>query len=251
MSGRQTMTAEVVPQIKADLAELVATFNPKASATYTFALMASVFYDIEAALDAGATQRQVVEIFAKNQAPIPLHRFGQDLTRLRGLFPARHSPPDVHSDVIVAVASELASIAPLPAPPAPVVSAPRRKMSRHVPPRGRAIVVPMHDKMKLCGDAVLEIAKGTVKDYRAFAQGLRARLGPGWTVKTTLQFVAGSNFEEWLDAPWPSEAERQSLVMSHRIALALVDDTKKLPPIEQLPKLASAAYKQLQKALPR
>lgn len=251
MSGRQPMTAEVVPQIKADLAELVATFDPKASATYSFALMASVFYDIEAALDAGATQRQVVEIFAKNQAAIPLHRFGQHLTRLRGLFPARHRPPDVRSDVIVAVASELAAIAPAPVVPPTVTLTPRRKMTRHVPQRGRPIVVPMHDKMTFCGDAVLEIAKGAVKDYNKFAAGLRARLGPGWTVKTTLQFVAGSNFEEWLEAPWQSDAERQGLVMAHHIARALVDDRKKLPPIDQLPKLASAAYKRLQQTLQR
>lgn len=243
--------------IRAGLQALASEFAPNESQAYTFALMAQVFYDMEAALDAGATQRAVYAVFTANGVPVPFTRFTQDLTRLRGLFPARKQPPKVEPFTVERIAEGLAVVkrdheAIAQEAEAQAVAAGVAKIGAARPaakprnvrkPKAGTTRAPVMERMQVCADALLELAEKPGADPRAIARRVRASLGYGWTIKTVIQFIVGGQYAEWLAAPWSDVRVRARLATAQAVALRVIGEDRVLPDLAQLAPLASRALK--------
>lgn len=257
----QGTTDSAAEKIRADLQALASRFDPKESQAYTFSLMAQVFYDMEAALDAGATQRDVYAVFAANGVPVPFTRFTQNLARLRDLFPARKTPPRVDASTVEAVAGALAVVTTQHEQAAKVaevqtVAAKVAKIStsRQTPrpaairrPRASTGRVPVMERMQMCANALLELAEHQGQDPAEASRRLRLALGNGWTIKTAIQFIIGTQYAEWLAAPWSDPALRDRLARAQAVALRIVGKERALPDLAQLAPLAVRALKAVTK----
>ncbi len=98
-------TDDVAAAIRAELRSLAASQDNKAAPGYTMSVMANVFYDIEDALGAGATLKEVHKIIVDHGVPVPWTRFSHDLQRLRAIFPARKKAIEVDPDLVSAISS--------------------------------------------------------------------------------------------------------------------------------------------------
>lgn len=252
MKKKKQSAENPAEMIRAGLQALASEFAPNESQAYTFALMAQVFYDMEAALDAGATQRAVYAVFAANDVRIPFTRFAQDLTRLRGLFPARKQPPKVEPLTVQQIAEGLAVVkcdheAIAQDEEARAVAAraarPPAKPRNVRKPKEGTTRVPVMERMQVCADALLELAEKPEADPHDIARRLRVSLGNGWAMKTAIQFIVGGQYAEWLAAPWADARVRARLATAQAVALRLIGDDRVLPDLAQLAPLASQALK--------
>lgn len=251
----------LAPALKMGIRELTASIDPKSSQAYTMALMTALFYDIQDAVDAGVTLRDVHRVFVAAEVPLPFTRFTQDLTRLRAVFPARHKVPVVDEASVEAIAIGLGNLRKqeeavtvvLPRQAASSSSAKAateraRRFVAVVAPRARqaaAAALPMDERMKICAKAVLDLAQGVEADPGALSIRLRASLGHGWTIETACQFVLGSPYQEWLSGPWSDAEVLKALSQARAVAEQVVGLGKTLPPRSDLASSAVAAWKRL------
>lgn len=264
---------DVAAAIRAELRSLAKSQDNKASPGYTMSVMANVFYDMEDALEAGATLRDVHKIIVDHDVPVPWTRFSHDLQRLRAIFPARKKAIEVDPDLVSAISSSIADLGvesirsiadkqlrtaivddepetaeaqtEKPQSPAPVRRKPRvnRRMSR------RADELPIVERVRLCARAVLDLAQGAETSIDAVSARMRKQLGSGWTIHSTCQFVVGTHYAEWLNAPWPTEEEGRAVRQARDVAMSLVGPNKKVLEKEELLKAAKKAWKKISKSV--
>lgn len=218
---------DLAAAIRADLRRLAESRDNKVSPGYTMSVMANVFFDIEDALEAGATLREVHKIIVDHGVPVPWTRFSHDLQRLRAIFPARKKGIEVGHGLVSAISSSISdfgvesirSIADKqlrktvhsepqaeaesqdkpekPQSPAPVSRKPRvnRRMT------SRADQLHIMERVRLCARAVLDLTQGAEPSIDAVSARMRDQLGSGWTIHSTCQFVVGTHYAEWINAP--------------------------------------------------
>jgi len=268
-------TDDVASAIRNELRALAESKDSKALPGYTMSVMAKVFYDIEDALEAGASVRDVYKIIVDHGVPVPWTRFSHDLLRLRAIFPARKKPIEVEPDLVSAISSSIAdlgvesirSIADRQlrkaVDAAPVgedvvlgeaekthgTASGRRKTRVYRRMMSRDDEVPIVERVRLCARAVLDLAQGTETSIDAVSARMRDQLGSGWTIHSTCQFVVGTHYAEWVNAPWPTEEEARAVRLARVVAMNLVGPNKKLMEKDELLKAAKKAWKKASKSV--
>lgn len=106
----QVDTFALIAALKGDLAALTESLDKSKDAAYSLALMAGVYSEIEAAMERGATRRQVMAVLAKRGLAIPVTRFDQNMAHLRGLFGKVNGRRDVSPELVVAAGGELVKL---------------------------------------------------------------------------------------------------------------------------------------------
>lgn len=264
---------DVAAAIRAELRSLAESQDNKASPGYTMSVMANVFYDMEDALEAGATLREVHKIIVDHGVPVPWTRFSHDLQRLRAIFPARKKDIEVDPGLVSAISSSIADLGvesiraiadkqlrnamdaepkdeaesegkpEKPQSPAPVRRKPR--VNRRMTSGGDKL--PIVERVRLCARAVLDLAQGEETSIDAVSARMREQLGSGWTIHSTCQFVVGMHYAEWLNAPRPTEEEGRAVRQARDVAMSLVGPNKKLLEKHDLLKAAKKAWKKVSK----
>lgn len=268
-------TDDVADTIRAELRSLAESQDNKASPGYTMSVMANVFYDIEDALEAGATLRAVHKIIVDHGVPVPWTRFSHDLHRLRAIFPARKKPIEVEPGLVSAISSSIADlgvesirsiadkqlrqaidVAPEAEPPSQDKP---EKMQSPASVRRKSLVnrrmtlrddeVPIVERVRLCARAVLDLAQGSETSVDAVSARMRYLLGSGWTIHSTCQFVVGTKYAEWVNAPWPTEEEGRAVRQAREVAMSLVGPNNELLEKQELLKAAKKAWKKVSKSI--
>jgi len=244
---------DLIGEVRTSLRALTASFDPKTNQAYTLSLMATLFYDIEGALDAGATLRQVHQLITSKGVPLPYTRFCQDLTRLKQIFPARKKEPEIDSALVTSLKDSIAELEqsqlPLPHKITPDASAETKDIARHKARVARRQLaqppVPSIEKVKICARTVVEIARAKDADVPAITARMRKVLGPSWTPVTACQFVAGDRYAQWIKAPW-SKADRPIVTQARSIVMKIVDEHNRIKSSENLQQLLNLAWDQIQ-----
>ena len=109
--------------------------------------------------------------------------------------------------------------------------------------------MPIVERVRLCARAVLDLAQGAETSIDAVSARMRKQLGSGWTIHSTCQFVVGTHYAEWLNAPWPTEEEGRAVRQARDVAMSLVGPNKKVLEKEELLKAAKKAWKKISKSV--
>jgi hypothetical protein len=206
-----------------------------------FMTLAVLFNDLEDALEMGVTQSDVLAILARHGMKMPRSRFSKYMYMLHQVV-ERRERPKAEPDMLKAgmVAEELKGVTPSSAPS----DEPRRRRPQVKPKRQNQV-----DPVK-APDKVLAVAQALVglslpgASPKGLAQQLRASLGPGWTIKTAVQFGRGSNYASWMQAHWPEPRQRDLVVLGHGVAMRIADamgQGNNLPDVDQMLRIAQAA----------
>lgn len=243
---------ELVGKVRSSLRALTASFDPKSNQAYTLSLMATLFYDIESALDAGATLKQVHRLLTNQGIPLPYTRFCQNLTRLKQIFPPRKKEPEVDPVLVTKLKVSISELADKHLPPTPEADTPPgalpKEVSRHkarVAKRASTQApVPAIDKIKTCARAVIDIAQHSDADIAAITNRIRKVLGPNWTPLAACQFIAGSQYAQWMTAPW-SKNDKQLVTDARMIVMKLLEGGQRINANGNLHHALNKAWQQI------
>lgn len=196
-------------RIKQDLVGLVSGRNRRDTASFAAQLLAEVYYEIKDAMEAGATQAEIVGVFEMNGVPMPLARFSKTMYYLRELMPP---PPENEAPSPALVKAVSGSLRDLSGADR------KRVVVRTKKSRGR---IPMHDKVRDCAAVIVDVCTSPGGDLKSINRALRAQLGHGWTLTVALQFAAGEPFAQWAQGAWPTPDIERNVRAAHQVARLL------------------------------
>lgn len=244
---------DVTAAIREDLKNLAAAYDQKNTAAYTKAVLTKLFYDIEHALAVGATQRQVHQLIVEHGIPLPFTRFCQDMSRLRAAMPPHIHEPKLDALAIAKLSDSIGRLSvESKAIEALIELEDRRSKMKSTEfvgkarPRPVEPQVPAVERVRFCARAVLDLAEGVETNPDAISARMRVILGTGWTIQSVFQFVVGSVYADWVNAPWPTEEEGKVVELARVLAKSVVPDAKKVPEKSYLVRAVRESWQRMQ-----
>lgn len=230
MGGNNTDTLisdEVLLAIRHDLAALKKGRTKKDDQARALAVMAILFYEIEAIFDSGGTQDDVLSVLVKHGVVMGRTRFGQNLYRLRQVFPKRERQIDVDGALVARIGQEMSDfvsdakkeVCPPSGKRAPIKRQAIKKVSQETP-------LPLREKVLACASMIVEVAERGQPAVDVAAAALRAKLGPGWTFGVAVQFAVGRRFAEWAHADWQQDEDAKRVKLAQGVALHVAEAIK-------------------------
>lgn len=208
---------EALQAIKGDLAELQKARTKKDDQARALSVMASLFYEIDALLDAGGTHDDVLSVLSKHGVVVGRTRFGQNLFRLRQLFPKREREIQIDATLVNGISCDLNNF--ISDARKNVGGRPGKQKSIPTGKRILAKSVPLREKVLACTSMILDVAEKGAPAVDAASAALRAELGPGWTFRVAVQFAIGTRFAEWVQADWQDEEDAKRVEAAQAVAL--------------------------------
>ena len=239
--------------LRKDFRTLRSKTTTKDSQIQSLIAMASLHYEIEEVLAAGATQKSVIEIFQSRGFSVSKTNFAHNLFRLRKLFPQRRFTPEIDIEKVEAVAESL-SIMKAANAAATVAAAEKvkkeieiralrpKKVKPQQASKESVDTIPMSEKVLLCGRLVYRLASDSHFDAENVQDDLRKNLGNGWTISALMQFVSGVKFGEWTQAPWPDNKDAGQIQIAHHVARTLALGYGAFPPNDLVKGLAKRSF---------
>lgn len=202
--------------------------------------LAVLYNDLEDAMEAGVTQAEVLAILAKHGLAMPRTRFAKHMYFLRQVV-ERRKPPEAQPDMTKA---SLIS-ADLKDSQDGLASTDVGRLRRpQIKPKRKPDQVAAPDKVLAVAQALVGLAQPNAAPEK-LAKQLRIALGPGWTIKTAVQFGQGPNYASWMQAHWPDPHQRDLVVhgrhVADHIARAMaLSAGKSLPDVDQMLRMAQS-----------
>lgn len=204
--------------------------------------MTALYYDMDDAFHAGATQAEVLAVLQSHGLTITKTRFGQNLFKLRGIFPPRDRGAKIDPAQLEKLATDMQSLVARTAPKAQAHAVTAERQSAlpvpqmRVRPRATPQAAPLAERVRVCALAIEQLAQPKA-DAVAISADLRGALGAGWSIKTAVQFVGGTRFADWAQAQQADPSEAGRLMRLHQLAAKIIFDG--MPDAAKLPVLVA------------
>ncbi len=230
---------ETLQAIKDDLMRLTGKRNMRDGIRHSVLFLAEVFYEIEDAIKLGVTIADILAVLSDRGVSMPSTRFRQAMYILRQSMPERKRVDVVDMEAVEQVGADVRSLTERAKERSTAVKTVKPK--RPVVKKSAGGSANLRNKVVVCAEILTEFGDCKTPDLVNVNEKLRAAFGAGWTIKSALQFAAGSLFESWVYAPWPDTQFGENLARIHRAADKLVRSGDGMPKNADVPRLFKKA----------